>query len=311
MNRFQDWLHEFRRRSPRRAAALALVVFTLVVIAVLLAAGRGGTTALANPAGAAAYAPPWRLFGLLGLLLIGAWLLGLRPGWAQILAGAVLGLCVSWALRPYEPSPDNEIVAAMRSTGVYYAQVGDIVGWAALVASGTGIIMAAATLLAPGATHDALHQMAGKARDALAGSVALPVVVSAFVLAVFSSGAWQAMSQAQSPSIAGLVVALLLSAVWILNRSTPQPWWLVTVVVAVIFVTFTFMFLLLTSLLVQPQVSLSWIDVPLPTGVAAMESARIRLATVFAAVALLAMIDSDRFRVIRTRAQQNSEPDQM
>lgn len=157
-----------------------------------------------------------------------------------------------------------------------------------------GIVAAISQLVAPEAATTIQSRIGAKIGDALSGSVALPVVASAFVLAVFSGDAWEAMSSAPSPNIAGLALALLLSAAWLLDRRTPQPWWLVTFVVVVLFVVLLFVFLLTTSLLVQPEDSLNWIGLPLPDGVGTMESARIRLATMFAAVAVLAMVNSEK-----------------
>lgn len=278
----------------RLCAGLALLVIGLATGLFFLAAMRGGTTALSNPASSPDYAPPLRLFAFMMLILGAAWLLGLRPRWSQLLAGLVLGLCISWAMQPYEEDAHNEITAAMHERGVFYAQIGDVFGLAALLACAVGTFAALAVLLSPNRAPLILSRIAHNVRDATASSVALPVVASAFVLAVFSGDAWQSMGSAPGANIAGLAIAALLSASWLLDRNTAQPWWLVAVAVLLLFLLLVFTFLLITSLVVQPETSLEWIGEPLPEGVVVMESARIKLAVMFSAIAVLAAVNSER-----------------
>lgn len=290
----QRWVHSLTNDHRRACAAAALAVLGIAVALVFYAASNGGTTALSNPASASEYAPPLRLFALMLLILGAAWLLGLRPHWAQLLGLVVLGLIISWALQPYEEDAQNEIAAAMHERGVVYAQIGDIFGFAALTACAVAALAALAILVSPNQAPSALGRIAHNVRDAMASSVALPVVASAFVLAVFSGDAWEAMSSAPAPNISGLAIAALMSASWLLNRNTSQAWWLVTCAVLLLFFVLVFIFLLTTSLLVQPEVSLDWVGQPLPEGVAMMESARIKLAVMFSAIAVLAAVNSEK-----------------
>ena len=284
----------FVQERRRLSAAIAFVAFMAAVIVVFAAAARGGTTALANPTSANDWMPPLRLFVLLMLLLVGLWLLGMPAHWAQLVAVLVLGLTISWALQPYEQDDHNEIAAAMHDKGVLYAQIGDVFGFVALLACAAGMVAAVAILIAPGRAPSALGTIAANMREALGAGVALPVVASAFVLAVFAGDAWEAMGAAPGANIAGLSLAALMSAVWLLNRNTAQPWWLVTVVILLLFSVLVFVFLLTTSLLVQPETSLGWIGEPLPEGVATMESARIKLAVMFSAIAVVAAVNSEK-----------------
>lgn len=294
MGRLHEWLHHRAVQAPRVMAIIALVIFVLAAAVVMTAAHRGGTVALSNPANASPVVPPLRLFALLTLILVGYWVLGLRPRWSQIWAMAVIGLTVSWALAPYEEDSGNEVAAAMREQGVYYANVGDVFGIAALLLSIGGGSAALAMLLFPQPAHHAFHVIGSRVGEVLSGSLALPVVASAFVLAVFSGDAWESMATTPGQNIAGLVLALALSAAWLLNRATPQPWWLVVIVVTLLFFVLILVFLLTTSLLVQPETSLGWVDSPLPEGVADMEGARMKLASIFAGVAVLAMVNAEK-----------------
>jgi hypothetical protein len=233
----------------------------------------------------------------------------LRPGWGMALVSAALVVIVvafpttSSVELPSSESTGMTVVGLSRNFELVRASaIG--AGISAIVAVGVVILRHTQPSGTPTGRQVALH-----VRNRAAASV----TGAAFVLAIMSEDAWQAASRLNGSAVAALMALACILALYVdpLQRTQSAVRIRLAVVGALIALAFG-VFYAIGSLLVDPQTAVGWIGMTVEdvdrTGCSecAVSLTSLtggpltRLAGVFSAVALLAIVDTDQ--VARDRA---------